>query len=306
MKRARALVFAAAAAALVAPALAEEDCRLQIATSLPLDFESAARPVVPAAINGQPIRLLVDTGSPGMALQEAKAKALGLDYEVAKRWEKGRIFGGTGLNRYTTVNDFTLGKLKAGGISFMLIPDERQIPGADGLLGATILDYYDVDLDFANAKMNLFAPHRCPGRVVYWTQDESVIAKIPLDKESGGHIRMEVEINGQTIKATVDTGASHSVMDAETFMPKFGLSPSSPGMQEYHVPDDPNPRYHYVFKEMHLNGVTVKNARVTFISQNYSRARDYDMLLGMDVLRELHLFIAYKERMFYVTAATQK
>jgi predicted aspartyl protease len=303
MKYARSLLLATMF--VLAPAWGEEDCRLQIATSLPLDFESAGRPVVPAAINGNPIRLLVDTGAPSMGLQESKGKALGLDYQIAKRWEQAQIYGGTGLNRYATVKDFTLGKLKASGISFLLIPDEHEIEGADGLLGATILDYYDVDFDFAQAKMNLFLPHRCAGRVVYWTQDESAIATIPLDKEGGGHIRAEVEIEGQKIRATVDTGASMSVMDSETFMPKFGLTPQSPGMVEYHVSNDPYPRYRYVFKELHLQGVTVKNAHITFISQKFSQDRAYGMLLGMDILRELHLFIAYKERMYYITAATQ-
>lgn len=307
MKSLKVVFAAAAVAAVLVPASAEEDCRLQIATSLPIDAGLANRVVVPAAINGSPIRLLVDTGAPTMGLQASKAKELGLGYEIAKHWERHRIFGGTDMNTFATVKDFTLGQLKASGIAFMLIPDEHPISGADGLMGATILDYYDVDFDFANAKMNLFLPHRCPGKVVYWTQDENAIAKIPLDKEGGGHIRIDVEVNGEKIKATLDTGAEMTVMNADTYMPKFGLTPQSPGMEEYHSSDDPNPRYHYTFKELHLEGVTVKNARVTFISDKYAKMQnwDYGMLLGMDILHKLHLYIAYKERMFYITGANQ-
>jgi hypothetical protein len=162
---------------------------------------------------------------------------------------------------------------------------------------------YDLDFDFAKATMHLFAPHRCPGRAVYWTQDESLVAKLPIDFH-GSDIRIPVEIEGHKIRAVLDTGANTTVMDLETFMPLFGLTPTSPGVEVVHDTRDPYPEYVYTFKAINLQGVTVNNARVFFISQKFSHSPDYDMLLGTNILTHLHLYIAYKEKMLFATAAT--
>ena len=297
-------VFVAAVAA--APAAAEEDCRLQIAGSLPLTAEPSGLVSVTAGIGGRPIQLVVDTGAPNTSIRQSLAKELGLDYDMLKRWEKHRLFGGTDIHRVVAVNDFTLGTLKADGISLLLVPDDAPKPWLkDGLLGESVLSLYDVDFDFGHAKMNLFLPHRCPGRVVYWTRDENLLAKVPFRME-GGHIRVHVNVDGRDIEAALDTGSNRTVMDLETYMPAFGLTESSPGLVPIHDSRDPNDRYRYTFKTLTFEGVTVNNPHVVLISQSYSKAPNYRMLIGMDILRDLHLFIAYKEKMLFITSAGAK
>ena len=300
------LTAAFAAAVAFVPAAAEEDCRLQIATTLPITLETSGHVSVPAAIGGHPVKLVVDTGAPNSSIRESLSKELNLNYDVLKRWQRSRIFGGININRFVTVNEYTLGNLKADGVSLLLIPDEKWSPGMqDGLLGANIMSLYDVDFDFARAKLNLFLPHRCPGRVVYWTDDEGLIAKVPFHME-GGHIRIKVDVEGKEIEAALDTGAPMTVMDLETYMPKFALAENSPGIEKLVDRRDPNERYRYTFKTLTFQGVTVLNPRVTFISQEYSKAPNYRMLIGMNILSKLHLFIAYKEKMLFITSATVK
>lgn len=285
-------------------ALAQDDCRLQIAASLPIMLDGANRNTVPATIEGKDVRLLVDTGATATLMRESLADELKLNYEIAKRWERHRIFGGINVNKFVNVKDFRLGKLQASGIPFMLVPqEERVLKGEDGILGGNVLTQYDVDFDFANAKMNMFLPHRCSGQAVYWTQDESAIAKVPFIYDN--HIRVEVLVDGKKIKATLDTGASTTVLDTEEFMPQFGLTPSSPGMTTTSPPGAENPRYSYTFKTLSFGGVTVQNPKVTFVSSKTSKVHDYNMLIGMDVLRNLHLYVAYKEKMLFITSATQ-
>lgn len=277
---------------------------MQIAASLPMTLNASNRITVPATVEGQPVRLMVDTGAPMTLLQRSKAEALGLKYEMAKRWERGRFFGGTKVSRKVTVNEFILGNLKASGVEVWLAPDEHQLEGADGLLGASVLLNYDVDFDFAGAKLNLFLPHRCPGKVVYWTQNEDAITKIPMTMDHA-HVRLDLAIDGVPIKATLDTGASGLTLDMETFMPKFGLTPQSPGVVAVPARDGVHTIYRYTAKNLSFGGVNVTNPIITFVPQDLSKDRDYDMLLGMDVLRHLHMFFAYKEKMLYVTSATQ-
>ena len=299
--------FAAFAVCLLLSAVsarAEDDCRLQIVASLPLEIDQTGRIVVPAAIGGHPVSMLVDTGSPASILRQGMADALGLKSEmvVAPVWFE--LFGGVHLYRYVKAKDFSLGGMTAAKALFLLIPDDAMVPGQDGLLGADFLSNLDVDFDFANAKLNLFAPHRCEGRAVYWTQDEAAIAKVPISLEDDRHIDVPIKIDGKPLKAVFDTGASRTVMNLETGMDKFGLTPASPGMQRQGNTGDSNPSYSYTFKTLTFEGVTVNNPVVVFVPEEKSQWHEYKALLGIGILRQLHLYIAYKERMLYVTAAT--
>ncbi len=38
-----------------------------------------------------------------------------------------------------------------------------------GVIGTDLLGKFDVDLDIAHKKLNLFSPDHCKGQVVYWT-----------------------------------------------------------------------------------------------------------------------------------------
>ena len=299
--------FAAFAVCLLlsaASARAEDDCRLQIAASLPMDVDRTGRIEVPAAIGGHPINMLVDTGSPASVLRQGMADALSLKSEIVKAPVRFEVFGGVHLYHYVKAKEFSLGGMKAAKALFLLIQDDALVPGQDGLLGADFLFNFDVDFDFANAKLNLFAPHRCEGRAVYWTQDEAAIAKVPISLEDDRHIDVPIRIDGKPLKAIFDTGASHTVMNLETGMDKFGLTPESPGMQRLGKTSDPNPSYGYIFKTLTFEGVTVNNPVVVFVPEEKSQWQEYKALLGIGILRQLHLYIAYKERMLYVTAAS--
>ncbi len=282
-------------------AAAEDDCRLQLVASLPMTLQEG-QIVIDAAIADHPLRLIVDTGGTTL-LRESVAKAIGLKPDMLKSSQNASLFGGPRLHRYVVASDFALGPLRSGRVSILLLPDSaRQDWQADGLLGANVLRTYDVDFDFAHGKLNLFLPHRCAGRAAYWVQDDGIVAKVPVEM-SGNDIRVPVLIDGKEVKAILDTGAAVTVIDQETYMPLFGLTQQSQGVEEYRVSGDYKPRYVYTFKALTFGGVLVNKPRVRFISQDYSNNRDYNMLLGTNILRLLHVFIAYREKMLYVTAA---
>lgn len=280
------------------PALAEEDCRLTIAAALPVSPDESGRLSVPASIGGKDIRLMVDTGSPSSVLTQGAAEKLGLEVRVVTAPAKFRLYGGEHLKRYVRITDFRLGKLTAPNAEFLVMPD-RLSPGVDGLLGADFIAQFDVDFDFAAAKLNLFEPHRCPGRVVYWTQDEAAIAVIPFEtRPYDSHIEIAVAIDGKPIKAIVDTGASTSTLNVEA---AAGLGVATDGLKAVGNTADPN--YTFPFKTLSFEGVTVTSPRIILVPRDKSHFTDYRALLGITVLRQLHLFIAYKERKLYATAA---
>jgi predicted aspartyl protease len=60
--------------------------------------------------------------------------------------------------------------------------------------------------------------------------------------------------------------------------------------------------YEHVFKTLTVGGIEVDNVDLMI----QSGARPYvgaQLALGMDILRQLHLYVAYKERNLYASAA---
>lgn len=281
-------------------ARAEEDCRLHLMTSLPMNALQTGRVAVDAAIGDHPLRLLVDTGSPSSTLTQHAVETLGLKEHAVTAGVRIRMFGGEKLTSYVRVTGFRLGRLTAPWAEFLVMENRRD--EFDGILGGDFISQFDVDFDFANAKLNLFQPHPCEGKAVYWTQDETAIAKIPFTMEQDErHILIPILVDGRKIKAIVDTGASRSTMNFETASWMFDLEENSPGVRAMGDPQDPV--YTYPFKTLTFAGVTVNNPEIMLFPRDKSHFNDYRALLGITILRRLHLYIAYKEHLLYVTAA---
>jgi hypothetical protein len=206
------------------------------------------------------------------------------------------------------------------GSDFDFLVDPSGITGnLDGRLSPDLLRGYDVDFDFANNKMNFFAQDHCPGKVVYWTTS---YASIPMTLDRIGHIVIRVELDGETLDAVVDTGAAQSTI-SETYASRaFHIGATSPGASP--VPNagpDSLIQYRYAFKALTMNGIAVKNPVINVLpdrAEQQIRAQlgkladdpqfgvdqQPRLIIGMDVLRQLHLYIAYKERMLYVSGAS--
>jgi len=300
-------VLPAALAALVLCAMqsarAEEDCRLHILTTLPLHFLKSGNVAIDAEIAGHSLRLLVDTGSPDSILTKSTADALGFDQLSVGMESRFSMYGGERLTRYMHVTDFKFGQMVAPDALFLVMSDRGD--DFNGLLGTDFLSRYDMDFDFAHAKLNLFEPHPCEGKAVYWTRNEDAIAKIRFDTQTRDpHILVPVEIDGQKMTAILDTGASHSTMNFEAAERFFDIKEDSPGVRV--EKGNRGPVYFYPFKTMTLQGVTVNNPKIVLVPRDASKFSDWRALLGISVLRQLHLYIAYRERMIYATAADAK
>jgi hypothetical protein len=64
----------------------------------------------------------------------------------------------------------------------------------------------------------------------------------------------------------------------------------------------------YSFKTLTLQDVTVNNPDIILVPNDKSQVmggyRQTNLILGMGILRQLHLYIAYKEHTIYATAAS--
>jgi predicted aspartyl protease len=281
---------------LAAPALAADPpptpCRLVRIATLDIDMDSTGRINMPMKFNGTEKRLMVDTGattsfltSDAVADLKLKTRSSGNSYMVG--------FGGRVESETVTVDEVEFAGMKGNNFSFFVTGGWMD---AAGLLGGNILSGYDIDLDFAKGKLSVFSQDHCPGKVVYWTNQ--AYGTVPFEM-NGNHIWIKVKIDGEDIRAIVDTGAVDTVMSMDLAVHDFELDKKALARSR-----------HYPFKALSFGTVNVANPAIKLVPDAESGVMgrysdDLNMILGMGVLRRLHLYIAYKEHVIYVTPATQ-
>jgi predicted aspartyl protease len=270
-------------------------CRLDRFSVLPISTLSDGRFTVPVDVNGQKLDFEVDTGGTTATIEGNQAHWLQLTPLLARGMRLSGV-AGNALNYYTVINKFSLGQLQ--GTNFTAYLDNRLVTGADGTLSPDMMRHYDVDIDMLRGTLSLFSQQHCAGQVVYWTRSGYVV--LPMKVEKDGHIRVPVTIDGAQFTAFLDTGAIHTLISMHAAK-QIGISENSPdlklaaGNAKYKM-------YDYPFKLMDFNGVSVSTPRIQVVTDGFLPA-DMDVLVGISLLRRLHLYIAYGEEKLYITPA---
>ncbi len=295
------------AAMIATPVLAaDEPCRLVRVAQVDMSIDASGRVNVPMSVGGQTLNMLIDTGGVNSLLTTAAATALSLHPQYIRSDLRIMNFGGYRIDQFVEAHDVLFGGLGAARMTFLVAPPDLHV-GADvqGILGPEVLRAYDDDFDFANGKFRLFQRDSCDGSVVYWTSDPS--AAIPFEQDEVGHINLDVTLDGKEVRATVDTGAYRTVMDLETAEDLFGFDDHDPALKPLRRTVN-GFTYKYPFKSMTFGGeggVAVSNPDIELMSRDDIRTpRAPHMLLGIGVLRQLHLYISYRRRTMFVTGAS--
>ncbi|MDR3528710.1 MAG: retroviral-like aspartic protease family protein [Rhizomicrobium sp.] len=307
-----------AACILLAMPVRAEDCKpLKMFESIALSSSPDGRRLyVPVQINGQDKRLLLDTGAPISMISDDMVKALAIGTHQAKV----RLYAVTGsyTDRYARVT-LKIGRLNLGESEFMVSPglNDGDEPDVVGILGTDFLAMFDIAIDPAAKKLDLLDPDHCPEKVIYWPA--SAIAKVPVERLRDGHIVVSLELDGKPVRAILDTGASGSTLRitaAHAFLGIEAGSADTPAVGELNGTKGLT-TYRHVFKTLSFEGVAVANPTLTLIPEMTEEplsstplgtlirvknpAIKPELLLGMDILRHMHFYIAYKEHVVYFT-----
>jgi len=285
------------------PASAQQapNCQLRVMVELDMQTLPDGRVTIPVQLDGRDYRLMVDTGGYINTLSEHVVKER--NYHPIRGVGMLRGMGTRKLDRALFVKDFAIGH--AHGRDFGFYVDDFDSLLADGTLAPQILAAYDVDFDFARSKLNLIHSDHCPGKVNYWTQFTPAV--VPIRIVDTTHIRIPVTIDGKEINAILDTGAHTSFITMQAARRYLGLDDKDPALKSRsNVPVNgmAGTVYNYPFQSLSFGAVQVSHPQIQIVEDRvwYDKT---DLLLGIGILRQLHLYIAYKEGKMYLTPAME-
>jgi predicted aspartyl protease len=255
------------------PAFAQECAPPKVVASVDLiPNATGLKQYVPLSIAGEREQLLLDTGAEQTEITPNVADDLKLEVKESATW----TFVATGAaSNKVVVTDVRLGQLAWKGVEISVLPPNDISPRADyvGLFGADFLAKYDLSLDFEHHKLELIDPNHCPSTPPDWP-DKSIVA-VPF-KLVASHIELPVVLDGRTIMATLDTGASRAVILRPAAEREFALVMGGPDTPQSSGTLNNMPGatvYHHVFKELKIGDVTIKDQQFSIIPDLFNQAQ---------------------------------
>jgi len=285
------------------PAATTGMCQLPMVADMELLTHTNGTVSVPVKFGDQPGQMLVDTGAVMSVITDTLAIRQRL---MGFTLGRGRfeLMGGVKMTTLAQVPRFSLGNMDAGGAMLLVAPYTAIGRDISGILGVDIMAHYDVELDFAAAKFRLFARGHCPQHVVYWTRDP--IAAVPFTRDADNHMRIEITLDGKPMLAAVDTGAERSTMTMDDFEEIFGYQAKRDLKTIEQVSVNGTERttiYRFPFQAMTFEGIQVQNPNIDILDGDRFDPGEPKLILGIETLRQLHMFIANGEQRLYLTSA---
>jgi predicted aspartyl protease len=293
-----------------------DDCKLKQFAAVSARFTKNGRILLDLSIDGEPAKMILDTGGAVSTLEEAY-----VDRRKLPAVDSGRkIVGmtGTQLYRATRVSELTLGNAVAHDVVFQVTSLLRNggNGGPVGLFGADFLVPHEVELDPEAGRVTLFSPDHCPGNVVYWAKE---YFRVPFDMTPDGRIEVAVTIDGKVFHGLVDTGAPMTTMRLAVAQAAFNITPESVDEQSRGYTNGVDgvkiSAFAHNFQSLTFGGITLQNTKVVIAdidsgqgathagSRITGNSKQPDLLIGMSLLSRLHMFISYSERALYFTLA---
>jgi len=268
---------------------------------------------VPVTLNGVTRQMVLDTGGAITQLSRDTIEEL----KLPMRRGSAAVYdiNGRVSRNFAMVKELGFGDLRRNDAALMVWPEPAR-PYA-GELAQDLLQPYNVDVDFTTGLLKMYAKGHCPGPTGW-----SASARTTMNNK-GWHLHIPVTLDGHTYDAIFDTGSRHTIMRLPAAKRDFDLYPDSPGMTPYRaINGDPflNGSLH-TFSKLSFAGMTMDNPEVLIVpdvmSRNADKSRIADrpshrhnenlklpeLSLGMDVLKHLHLFMAFGEQALYVAPA---
>ncbi len=262
------------------------------------------RLLVPVTLDGRPTIFEIDTGTDLSLLSPDMAAALKLRPAEAR---KPLIGGADGepLGTYVTAHSLVVGGMRRGP-TFLVMPPRWSVidARATGMLGGDVLSGWDLELDLPHGKVALHPPLRCCAAPAGWAGKSRAVPVIRRD----GHVTVAATLDGKSLQALIDTGATNTSLPIDTARSLFGLAPGDAGVASAAMTITTNggqlATYRTRFRALEVGGARFPDLQVDLVGRvaNPHVATDYALVLGLSELRQMHLYIAYGQRMLYIAS----
>jgi predicted aspartyl protease len=310
LARAFLVIFTATGFAPADSGAAAGSCKFVRMAEWPVRLERN-RVVVQGAINGQEIGILLDTGAGRSLIQRSAATRLGLTRRTAPGI---RLFGigGETYAETAVVEEFRIGQAVRKDWHVLVAGEQDVRANVGVIMGEDFLQNFDVEFDLAHSAVRLYQSTDCEGvSLAYWTPERAG----ELAMETGPKVHLTVQINGQPIRALLDSGATASVLDASD-AGRLGVTAESPGVMAggCHIGVGKKPVDSWIgkFETFSIGNETVRNPTIhfsdlwrhtTYVETGTRLPRNpaglAQMLLGADFLLTHRVLIAYGQRKVY-------
>jgi len=298
-----------AALLLAAPVAAQAACALKT-TTVPVVMQGL-RPTVAAKINGQPVRLLVDSGAfyngldarfaAAQKLRPVGVEVLGSHFAAAARTNTSG-FGGGDQSSALVKAEFDFVGAKFNNVVFLTLNLGGEVPG---VLGQNFLHQMDDEYDFKNGVLRLAMPEGCGGSALaYWAAPGTAFSSLPLDTASEGadvHTMADITINGVKMRALFDTGATSSFI-TERAAARAGVKTSDPGVTvagaSRGIDRVDVKTWLARFASVKVGDEEIKNGLLRI---GETEAKTFDVLIGADFFMAHHVYVANSQNQLYFT-----
>ena len=257
---------------------------------------------VTALIDGQPVKLLVDTGAERTLLTQQTVERLHLprDHTHATRtygigdataaWDallpNGMVLGGV---------HFPVDRVTVGNFDIAHVGGDA----ADGLLGADILLAFDLDLNLPREQLTLYRARRaCPNAPPPWHQAYIDVAGVAARRD---RLMVPFVLDGVNGMAVLDTGAQLSSI-SRTMAERMGLAPGTLSADHTVVAHGAAPNQVAVpihqFRELRVGPAVIDAPKLPVVPMASGMG---DALVGADFLKDRRAWLSFSTHRVFVT-----
>jgi len=260
------------------------------------------RAIATVQINGTDAPLFVDSGAFFSFLTEAAAEQLHLSTHPLPRGMEIIGLAGRMEARATTVHRLGLLKSEFADVDFVVGGNE-DVPGTMGVIGRNILSIADTEYDLAHGMIRfVFPSDACEkSSMAYWA-GETPVSELDLIRVFGERtpeIKARIQVNGKTVKALFDTGAT-TVISLHAAQ-RVGVKPAdmTPKDQEWGAGIGKVDSWIARIATVDIGGETITNNHL--IVDDFDLPGDRDMLVGADFFLSHRVYVSKQQSKMYFT-----
>ena len=213
-----------------------------------------------------------------------------------------------------TVKQFSFQGLSPFRTQFLVSANEGSAADYSGTFSINNFKQFsfDIDLDFVARTVRFFSRDHCRRRAVDWSA--STIENLKFTIDGNGYIRFPVTLDGKKLSALLDTGSPLTTLDFGYASRRWRVRKDDPALTKIGELADGRVVYSRPFQSIAIGDISVTDPTIMLVPGITGRSEgpptgsriDLDkrgslppLIIGMSVLRQLRVHIAFDEKRLY-------